>query len=134
MKPFLVVLLVSVAILCASPMVAHHGPFMYDLERTITVRGHIAEVRWANPHVEILIQGEDETGAEVQWLFESLPPFQLEREGLSVTDFGLQREVEIEGYPAREPGRISAWARSIRIEDGPAQRLLEQGKFTRIPQ
>jgi hypothetical protein len=120
--------------LYAIPLAAHHGSSMYDLESTITVRGFVSNIRWANPYVEISVQGEDEGGSLVVWLLESIPPFQFDNDGLSVNDFGLGREVEFEAYPARNSGRISAWARSISIEGGPLRRLPEQGTFFGVTQ
>ena len=44
-------------LMVASPLRAHHE-WPVDLTRTITIKGTVTEVRWANPHVMIYLDVE----------------------------------------------------------------------------
>ena len=113
--------------------VAHHGPWMYDFEKIETFRGVVTEVRWNNPHVEISIEGADESGNRVLWRLESAPPFKYEQTGLAPSDLGLNSEVVYTGYPSRNPGVFVAYARSVQVSNGEVVELPELGTFRRSP-
>jgi hypothetical protein len=121
--------LVAVAVaMMAGQLSAHHGRATFDSDRTITVKGVVTAIKWANPHVEIELRGLNEAGSPVAWVIESSPPNDLRRIGLS--DFvSVGDEVEITAHPAREMGRISAWAISVLHANGTLTRLPEQVDF-----
>jgi hypothetical protein len=91
---------------------------MYDLERLITIRGVLTGVKWSNPHVELQLEGVDESGESVTSVIEMMWPSALARMGLSQDSFATGELVEIQGNPSREPGRIVAWGRTFVREDG----------------
>jgi hypothetical protein len=114
------------------PLFAHHSDSMYDLESLITIRGILTGVSWSNPHVELQVEGENESGERVNFVIEISWPSSLVRNGLSRESFLTGELVEIEGHPSREAGRIAAWGRTVVREDGTVLRLPPKANFTSL--
>jgi hypothetical protein len=77
----LVALSLSLAFLqfVARPAFAHHGSRVsYDLTKTVTVKGTIKEVQYANPHVYFIFDVKDADGHVTEWGVETDPPIMLE--------------------------------------------------------
>ena len=121
-----------VVAMMAGPLSAHHGRATFDSERTITVKGVVAAIKWSNPHVELEVRGRDEAGTPVTWVIEASPPNQLSRLGVAAAFVSVGDEVEVTGHPARESGRISAWANSALHADRTLTRLPEQVDFRQM--
>jgi hypothetical protein len=82
---------------------AHHSAAVaYDLSKTVTVQGVIAQVRWENPHTWVYVETKEPDGSTVKWGFEGKVPNLLIRSGItpSVLKPGLQ--VTVTGHPARD--------------------------------
>ncbi len=61
---------------------AHHSKASYDLSRTVTVTGTLAEFLWTNPHAWVVVSVKDpRTGEEVQWRLEGDGPYGLATQG-----------------------------------------------------
>ena len=119
---------VAVAMM-AGPLNAHHGRATFDADKAITMKGVVTAIKWSNPHVELELRGRDEVGTPVVWVIEASPPGQLSRLGVSAAFVSVGDEVVVTGHPARESGRISAWANSVLHADGTLTRLPEQVDF-----
>src|SRR5580692_8375166 len=50
-----------------SPALAHHSNANYDMSKTVTLKGTVANWDWGNPHVMMVWDVKDETGKSVQW-------------------------------------------------------------------
>ena len=72
-------LIVTIAILLTVPAVAHHSTAMYDLEKTVLLKGTIKAFHWTNPHCSIDLVVSGASGAEV-WDIQLGPPTKLYRE------------------------------------------------------
>jgi hypothetical protein len=66
----------AVGFLIASiPLAAHHGDVAYDIDKSVTLKGTVTELYWANPHCLIQFDVKDENGQSVHWVAEmSAPP------------------------------------------------------------
>lgn len=65
-----------------SPMFAHHGTApSYDESKVVTLKGTVAEFRWANPHVQLYWNVTDDHGNVVRWGGEMASPAVLSRRG-----------------------------------------------------
>ena len=81
-----------VAILFASaiavPVRAHHAiGAVYDVDRTVTIRGVVTEVAWRNPHVLIQLDATDDNGTTASWTVETRAPQILLRCGIDQDHF-----------------------------------------------
>ncbi|HEY7440907.1 MAG TPA: DUF6152 family protein, partial [Vicinamibacterales bacterium] len=55
------VLAVSVGVVAAVPLVAHHSEAAeYDATKPVRVTGIVKKVEWTNPHIWFYVEGTDE--------------------------------------------------------------------------
>src|ERR1700733_12499726 len=54
------------------PLLAHHGPRMYDMSHPVTVTGVVKRFEWTNPHAYIYLDVKDEKGNMVEWAVEMM--------------------------------------------------------------
>ena len=81
---------------------AHHSVVGYDRNKTITLKGVVAEWRWRNPHAFLVWDVKDESGKVVQWTGELQSPISMVASGLSRDSFKPGDEVTVTGYPAQK--------------------------------
>jgi len=60
---------------------AHHGSAVYDMSKTISIKGTVTEFAFINPHSAIHVEVKDEKGDVEQWLVEADSPNNLGRSG-----------------------------------------------------
>lgn len=66
----------------ATPVRAHHSYSAFDRDKTITLKGTIADVEWANPHIYIIVVAPGPQGGDpIRWTIEGNPPAGMERDG-----------------------------------------------------
>jgi hypothetical protein len=110
---------VIVCMLCAAPVLAHHSAAVaYDINKTITVKGTIAEVRWENPHTWIFVDAKDDGGSPVKWGFEGKVPNQLIRLGITPSVLKAGVEVTVTGHPARDATQKVCEVLEVTLPDG----------------
>jgi hypothetical protein len=86
----------ALALLAASPVLAHHGWSTYDATGTVVLEAPIQEVRYQSPHGEIELEADGK-----HWLIILAPPSRMERRGLPASDLTAGKTVKVEGYPSR---------------------------------
>jgi hypothetical protein len=110
--------LVALAVL---PVDAHH-PFApyYDASKPGSVTGVVAELRVANPHVVLVVEGPGPDGRSGRWAFEGFPPNVFMRRG--PTDFRQKLQpgtrITISGWQASDPGARAFSGRTVTFADG----------------
>jgi len=61
---------------------AHHSfGAEFDGNKTVTLKGVITKVEWANPHCHFYMDVKDPAGKTTNWKFEGFPPNVLARTG-----------------------------------------------------
>ena len=109
--------LVAIAVV---PAGAHH-PFTpyYDASRPASITGVVVELRVANPHVVLIVEGPGPDGSTGRWAFEGLPPNVLRRQQ---KDFEQRLKpgtnITISGWPAKDPKARAFSGRQITLADG----------------
>ena len=63
-------LVVSVIVLSAIPMSAHHGLAAFDTTHTVKMEGTVTGIEWVNPHAFIYADLKDDTGKVANWKLE----------------------------------------------------------------
>ena len=105
------------AIICATPVKAHHSFAMFDQDRTITVTGTVNEFQWTNPHVLIWVEVKDARNPQpIVWSIELTSPGNLRRQGWNKDSLKPGDRVEVIGNPLRD-GRPGAGFISLKIMD-----------------
>jgi hypothetical protein len=95
------VLSAAVLGLNAQPVTAHHSFSMFDLKKTVTIRGTVREFQWTNPHVFLEVTVPDGRGGSKNWSAEAGAPNILARGGWSRSSFKAGDQVEVELNPLR---------------------------------
>ena len=78
------------------------------VDREITVRGVVTEVKWENPHTWIYVDAKDDSGKVVKWSFEGAVPNQLIRRGVTPSVLKPGVELTIKAHPSRDASRKPA--------------------------
>lgn len=68
-------------VLTAGAALAHHSFAMFDLSKTVTLKGAVKDFRWTNPHVFIQLLVTNERGVDEEWSIEMTSPEHLARAG-----------------------------------------------------
>ena len=68
LKSSVVAVCVTLCVLTAQiPTFAHHGANIYDLSKTVVLKGTVTEFKFSNPHVQVYFDVKDESGNVVNW-------------------------------------------------------------------
>jgi len=101
------------------PLAAHHGNFaIYDVGRDFTLQGVVTKFEWANPHVYIQLETENDAEEGVVWIIEASSANTLTRLGWSPRSLAPGDQVIVAAHPPRNPDRQRALADSVLKEDG----------------
>jgi len=131
MKPLSSVL-VTVTVVIAAPVLAHHGShtnaLLYFSDELIEFEGELTEVFWRNPHARARLSVVDDNGVETIWEFELAPgPRQLEAMGLTPESF--LGNVRVAGYVSkRKPNALGV--QNFLLPDG-REYVQERGEEPR---
>jgi Family of unknown function (DUF6152) len=110
---------VLASLLVTAPVAAHHSAAVaYDINKTISVKGVISEVRWENPHTWIFVEQKDDSGKVVKWGFEGKVPNQLIRLGITPSVLKPGVEVTVTGHPARDASQNFCEVLEVTLPDG----------------
>ena len=109
------------SILLAAPVWAHHSHAMYDASGEIELEGVISEVRWANPHVWIYLDVENEDGTVRTWAMEGAAIDQLQRKGWERDMLNVGSPINVSCYPLRSggPGCLGGYVLTLNGETLP---------------
>lgn len=110
------ILLLVCAFAAAMASVSAHHSFaaQYDAEKPFTMTGSVVSVEWTNPHIHILLDVRDASGAVTRWKLEGYPPNMLVRQG-------WKREETL------KPGdliTVSGWRARLEANEGAARQVV----------
>lgn len=109
---------------------AHHSHAMYDANVEIELDGVLTEIRWANPHVWLYFDVENEDGTIRKWALEGAAIDQLARKGWERDMLNVGSSVKINCYPLRSrgPGCLGGYVLEIDGEELPPTHELHAGR------
>ena len=97
---------------------AHHSTIaIYDSSQSVEITGSVRSVSWRNPHGQIILDAEDESGQIVQWEVETAAVSVLRIRGLDQDLIAVGDRITIAGSPARRSINEMA-ARNILLPSG----------------
>jgi hypothetical protein len=106
----------AILALSAGPAAAHHGWGSYDSTKTVTVEATILDVKYENPHVEIVLEHSGK-----KYTMTLAPVFRMENRGIPKLLLIKGKKVKVEGYQSKVHGD------EMRIE-----RILVDGKTVEL--
>jgi len=96
MKTRCVLAIVGMVALAVTMLQAHHGWSSYDQTKTLTLKGVIKEMSYANPHGSIRLQ---EDGNGKTWTSVLAPPSRMTTRGLTEEMLKAGTNATVVGYP-----------------------------------
>ncbi len=108
---------VLAALLCCTPLLAHHSFAAFDMGKTITVSGVVKEFQWLNPHSWIQMVVTDASGNAVEWSIEMSAPSSLVRQGWKPKTLKPGDQITVVTHPLRD-GRPGGSLVSLTLADG----------------
>lgn len=115
MKPFkalTALLLIALTV----PAFAHHSAVMFDFQNTVVVEGNVTEVRFANPHMKLILEVTDAKGTR-NIEFEGHSRNNMARQGLTPNLFKVGDAIAIRIAPMRN-GNDGGYVTAVRGPDG----------------
>jgi hypothetical protein len=100
----------------AAPASAHHGWGSYDSSKTVTIEATIVDVKYENPHVEIVLEAQGK-----KWTMTLAPVFRMQNRGVPQPTLVKGKTVKVEGYVSKVHGdemrieRISVDGKTVEL-------------------
>jgi Family of unknown function (DUF6152) len=117
-KNSLLAVIVGTAWLMApGALLAHHGANLYDMTKTVTVKGTVAKFYWGNPHNEITIDATDDKGAATQWVAYTEPPLVMLERGWTRKSLNFGDKVTAYIFAAKNGSTVGTLNRIV-LPDG----------------
>jgi Family of unknown function (DUF6152) len=109
---------IALMIIAVPTVMAHHSfAAAYDLNKTVTIKGTITRVDWANPHISLYLDVKDKVGTVTKWGVDAAAPAALAARGLDRTSLKPGDTITVEAFPARN-GKLFAAASAFTLSDG----------------
>jgi hypothetical protein len=101
--PILLTALAPAALLAlAAPVGAHHSYAMFDMTKTMDLKGTVVQFKWTNPHAWLMLSVKDANGVETVWNIEMNSPNNLSGIGWKRSSLKAGDAVTITVHPLRD--------------------------------
>jgi len=97
-------LLMSILCLGTNSLFAHHSHSMFDANAEITLNGKVVGLRYANPHIRMLLEVENESGQMERWDIEMSTIVNMRARGVIKETLAVGNEIVITINPLRDGG------------------------------
>jgi hypothetical protein len=121
---------VTVLLLAAAPVWAHHGSAGFDQNKPIHLVGKVGLLEWTNPHIVIHVEVAGADGNLTTWLVNTIPPNAALRSGFSKNSFASGMDITVDGYQAAD-GSNHVNGTNIVLPDG--KKIVSPACFTDEP-
>jgi uncharacterized protein DUF6152 len=111
--PFVVMAVAAGLLLVSSRVSAHHGANLYDMTKTVMLKGTIAKFYWGNPHNEVTIDVKDDKGNVTQWVAYTEPPLVMLERGWTRKSLNFGDEVTAYIFVAKNGSAVGTLNRIV---------------------
>jgi len=98
-------------LLNSTSSLAHHSHAMFDDSQEVTITGKVVGLRFANPHVRMLMEVENENGEMERWDIEMSTVSNMTSRGVNAATFAQGTELTISVNPLRDGGQGGNYSR-----------------------
>ncbi len=95
---------------------AHHSNSAFYVTKVITIKGVVKEVKWANPHIWVIVTVDDGKGNKVDWKVEGRPPGILIRSGWTPKSIQVGETITVDLSPAKDDTASGLMARVTKAD------------------
>ena len=100
-------------LLVSSRAFAHHGANLYDMTKTVMLKGTISKFYWGNPHNEVTVDVKDEKGNVAQWVAYTEPPLVMLERGWTRKSLNFGDEVTVYIFAAKNGSTVGTLNRIV---------------------
>lgn len=111
--------------LLAPLVLAHHSTAVFDMVKTVEIKGTIKEFQWTNPHTFTYVTVEGDAATAGEYGLEGMSPNYLARNGWSKRSLKPGDKVTLQVHPLKD-GRKGGFMVSVKLEDGTVLHNLPQ--------
>jgi len=115
-------------LVAVTPLLAHHSNAVFDIEKTVTVKGTVTEWFWANPHCLLKFDVTDENGQVAHWVGETQAPINMIGSGWRRDSFEPGNDVTVSLRPLKN-GRHGGSILSVVLANGKTLNTGSAGEY-----
>jgi hypothetical protein len=115
-KTRLLVVMAGAALLAPLAM-AHHSTAVFDMQKTVEIKGTVKEFQWTNPHTFTYVNVEGDAATAGEYALEGMSPNYLGRNGWSKRSLKPGDKVTLQVHPLKD-GRHGGFMASVKLADG----------------
>jgi hypothetical protein len=104
---------------------AHHSTTMFDMQKTVELKGTIKEFQWTNPHTWTIVTVEGDAVTAGEYGLEGMSPNYLSRNGWTKRSLKFGDKVTLLVHPLKD-GRKGGFLVSVTLADGTVLHDLPQ--------
>jgi hypothetical protein len=104
---------------------AHHSTTMFDMQKTVELKGTIKEFQWTNPHTWTIVTVEGDAITAGEYGLEGMSPNYLSRNGWTKRSLKFGDKVTLLVHPLKD-GRKGGFLVSVTLADGTVLHDLPQ--------
>jgi len=93
-------------LMSVSPLSAHHGTSVFDMDTLTTVKGTVTKFEFMNPHALIFVDVADSKGGVEHWIAEESSNNHLSRSGWDKNTLKPGDQITVAGHRARNGARV----------------------------
>jgi Family of unknown function (DUF6152) len=101
----------------ASRLLAHHGANLYDMTKTVALKGTVTKFYWGNPHNEVAVDVTDDKGNVVHWVAYTEPPLVMLERGWTRKSINFGDKVTMYVFQAKNGATVGTLNRIV-LPDG----------------
>jgi hypothetical protein len=104
---------------------AHHSTTMFDMQKTVELKGTIKEFQWTNPHTWTVVEVEGDPDVAGEYGLEGMSPNYLGRNGWTKNTLKSGDKVTLLIHPLKD-GRKGGFMMTVKFPDGRVLHNLPQ--------
>jgi hypothetical protein len=116
-RAFIIAAALAAGFSTSATLFAHHGANLYDMTKTVELKGTLARFYWGNPHNEVAMDVTDDKGHVVQWVAYTEPPLVMLERGWTRKSIPVGEKATMYVFAAKNGSSVGTLNRIV-LADG----------------